>query len=54
MNLTKEFRNEKSRRFLAVLMTIALLFSALFPVTAQKAYAASDGTITLKVGRVID
>ena len=54
MNLTKEFRNEKSRRFLAVLMIIALLFSALFPVTAQKAYAASDGTITLKVGRVID
>ena len=34
MNLTKEFRNEKSRRFLAVLMIVALLFSALFPVTA--------------------
>ena len=36
-----------------ILVMIALLFSAFIPAATQSAYAA-DGTISLKVGRVID
>lgn len=53
MNMTEKLRYGKGRRIPVILVMIALLFSAFIPAATQSAYAA-DGTISLKVGRVID
>lgn len=41
------------RRLLVLFLTFVIVFTGIIPSTTEKAYAA-DGTITLKVGRVID
>ncbi|MDY5606897.1 MAG: prealbumin-like fold domain-containing protein, partial [Lentihominibacter sp.] len=53
--MTKDMiiRREKTRRAVAIITLIAVMLSAFATAGAGKAYAA-DGTITLKVGRVID
>ena len=53
--MTKDMilRREKTRRAVAIITLIAVMLSAFASAGAGKAYA-SDGTITLKVGRVID
>ena len=53
MNMTEKLRYGKGRRIPVILVMIALHFSAFIPAATQSAYAA-DGTISLKVGRVID
>ena len=53
MTNAKQFDHEKSRRMVTVLVLFFILMSVIIPAGTQKVYAA-DGTIQLKVGRVID
>lgn len=53
MTNAKQFDREKSRRMITVLVLFFILMSVVIPADTQNVYAA-DGTIQLKVGRVID
>ena len=53
MTNAKQFDREKSRRMITVFVLFFIFMSVVIPAGTQNVYAA-DGTIQLKVGRVID
>lgn len=53
MNFEKTIDFEKHKRLIAIIMSLAVMLSMFVSLGTEKVYAA-DGTISLKVGRVID